>query len=244
MRYRGFEITACADNGVERTDPITGKEVICDGYYCQIYRAGDEWFDHQIDDFCLAVGHEIPDDSDESLCAGIRQYVDDMFYLLQKEKERLMTERKNTLVGRLAAWLLETQDNAALYDALSGQLGMGDDEIRELGFSALAPHFDREYYAQTIADYIIDEGSAETETGQWRVAFSELNKRHGINLPGDKELLHRIDKHLRSGYPYTISVVKIGKRGISVDFQPVCCPKIDPSGGQGQGPAIDPVMSM
>lgn len=93
MRYRDFEITACSDNGVVRTDPDTGRDMVCNGYYCQVYQTGDADYSEQIDDFCLAIGHELPDDSDESLETGIRRYVDDMFFSLQEEKERIMAEQ-------------------------------------------------------------------------------------------------------------------------------------------------------
>lgn len=222
MRYRGFMIDACVDNGVERTDPVTGKEVVCGGYYCRVYRAGDD----QIDDFCLGIGHEIPDGSDESLRRGIREYVDDRFYALQEGKRQIMAERKNELMDRLAGWLVETQDGSKLYEALYNQLGMEDEEMLELGFHALTPYFDRSYYARTIADYIVDHGSAETENGHWRITFSDLNKRYGVDFPNDSKLLQGIEEQLRMGYETTVTGSKIGKRGISVDFDPVCCPKV------------------
>ena len=243
MRYRGFMIDACVDNGVERTDPVTGKEAVCGGYYCRVYPAGDEGYCDQIDDFCLGIGHEIPDNSDESLRRGIREYVDDRFYALQEGKRQIMAERKNELMDRLAGWLVETQDGSKLYEALYNQLGMEDEEMLELGFHALTPYFDRSYYAQTIADYIVDHGSEETENGHWRITFSDLNKRYGVDLPNDSELLQGIKGHLRMGYGTTVTSLKIGKRGVSVDFDPVCCPKVHMAPVMGEAGAEYPAVT-
>ena len=74
MKYRGFEITACNDDGVERPDKATGQSEACKGFYCQVYPDGDEKYACQIDNFYLAAGYEIPDTSDSSLANGITRY--------------------------------------------------------------------------------------------------------------------------------------------------------------------------
>ena len=72
MKFGNVYVSACYDEGIERED-ATGKPEICKGYYCQVYK--DEELTHQIDNFCLAVGHEIPDDRFESIEKGIRTYL-------------------------------------------------------------------------------------------------------------------------------------------------------------------------
>ena len=57
-------ISTCTDRGIERVDE-NGNKVICNGYYCQVY--ADENLEEQIDDFCLAVGFELKDDTDKEL---------------------------------------------------------------------------------------------------------------------------------------------------------------------------------
>ena len=73
MQYGNYYVHTCPDNGIERENPVTGEEEICRGYYCQVF--DDENYENQIDDFCLAVGYEIPDDSYESLEKGIMEYL-------------------------------------------------------------------------------------------------------------------------------------------------------------------------
>ena len=72
MKFGNVYVSACYDEGIERVD-ANGKPEICKGYYCQVYK--DAELQDQIDDFCLAVGHEIPDDRFESIAKGIRTYL-------------------------------------------------------------------------------------------------------------------------------------------------------------------------
>lgn len=74
MKYGRYYVSVCPDDGIERTNPVTGEDEICSGYYCRVYT--DSEYEDQEDDFCLAVGYEIPDDSEESLDKGIRWYLD------------------------------------------------------------------------------------------------------------------------------------------------------------------------
>ena len=80
MRYRGFIITCCFDGGIERYNRETGKDEPCQGYYCQVYAGNDDMYSEQLDDFCLAAGHEIEDLSDAALKDGICKYVDGMLH--------------------------------------------------------------------------------------------------------------------------------------------------------------------
>ena len=75
---------------------------------------------------------------------------------------------------------------------------MTDNEIREMGFTSLARYFDRDSYAQTIAEYIIDEGTADTMSGNIHIPFSEINERFGISLPSDTDMLNKIKDHLHN----------------------------------------------
>lgn len=72
MKYGEYYVSTCWDTGIERTDEH-GNPQICKGYFCQVY--SDEEMNDQVDDFCLAIGHEIPDDSNESIDKGIRWYL-------------------------------------------------------------------------------------------------------------------------------------------------------------------------
>ena len=83
----------------------------------------------------------------------------------------------------------EFQAGEDLYNTLTDQLGMTDDEIRMIGFKSLVPFFDQNCYAQTIAEYMIDEGTELTSSGNYHFSFDEINERFGTNLPSDKAML-------------------------------------------------------
>ena len=87
MRYRGFIITSTPDSGIERYDRQSSQDVLCNGYYCQIYDGDDDQYANQLDDFCIAEGHEIKDCSYGELERGIARYVDDHYDDLVEEQQ-------------------------------------------------------------------------------------------------------------------------------------------------------------
>ena len=75
LRINGYYVDACADNGIEMADAL-GKNEICEGYYCRIYKTEKDLYDGAYyDDFCLAVGHEITDMSDAALIKGLKEHI-------------------------------------------------------------------------------------------------------------------------------------------------------------------------
>ena len=72
MKVGKYYVHAIPDNGIER-ESKDGKQEICNGYYCMVYE--DEDCKVQVDDFCLAVGYEIPDVTEESLEKGVYWYL-------------------------------------------------------------------------------------------------------------------------------------------------------------------------
>lgn len=198
MRYRGFIITSCYDSGIERHNRESGKDEPCKGYYCQVYAGNDDMYADQIDDFCLAAGYEIEDLSDASLNEGIRSYVDDLFHQLEEGRNFHKKARLANMLGRAVCFLGEFQSGEELYDTLTDQIGLTDDEIREIGFKSLAPYFDRDCYAQTIAEFLVDEGTDKTHSGNYHFSFAEINERFGTSLPSDQEMLDKIVSSLDS----------------------------------------------
>lgn len=196
MRCRGLEIISCPDSGVERYNSAESRDEICNGYFCEIYPAGDDQYANQFDTFCLAEGYEIPDRSDESLAAGIIRYVDENYYGLLESKNEVKQKRSEELVGRLVCWLGESESDAELYDTLSQTIGMTDEEIREAGFRSLAPFFDRERYAQSIAGWLIEDGTESTLSGSWIVHYGNIAERFGVDLQADEELRNMVSRHL------------------------------------------------
>ena len=88
MKYRNFHFTTCQDTGIERINK-EGETVLCNGYYFQIF--ADENYENQIDDFCGAVGFELPDMSQE--CAD--QFAMEMIDTQYKEYSRAKYETES-----------------------------------------------------------------------------------------------------------------------------------------------------
>lgn len=75
------------------------------------------------------------------------------------------------MTAEQTTWLGESENGEELYHTFTEVIGMTDDEIREIGFHSLSPYFDRELYAQTIAEHYIDTGSENTFIGNWYLYF-------------------------------------------------------------------------
>lgn len=69
-RYGNVYVSLCVDDGIERTNPETGEDEICSGYYCQVY--SDPFMNNELDYFCIAIGHELADDTSESIENAIK----------------------------------------------------------------------------------------------------------------------------------------------------------------------------
>lgn len=132
MKYGRYYVSVCPDDGIERTNPVTGKDEICNGYYCQVYT--DSEYENQEDDFCLAVGYEIPDDSEESLDKGIRRYLN----IPEKEMQKQENETNEILLAedavQTSVYLTNAPDccsGAEQLDHVLGMLGadMADEDI-------------------------------------------------------------------------------------------------------------------
>ena len=196
MRYRGFEITSTADYDIHRMNKETGNAEVCKGYYCEVYDAKDVSYINLFDSFCLAEGYEIPDCSYSSLVEGIAKYVDGCYDAYKESKWDVQDSRAPEMLGRALCWLGESESGEELYHTFSEVLGMEDDEIREMGFTSLVPYFDRDDYAEIIANYLIDEGTEDTVSGNIHIPFSEINERFAVELPTDKDMLERITNYL------------------------------------------------
>ncbi len=70
-QYGDVWVCLCYDGEIQRTNQETGKTESCEGYFCEVH--ADPYYEYRIDCFYLAVGHEIPDLSDEAVDAGIRK---------------------------------------------------------------------------------------------------------------------------------------------------------------------------
>lgn len=196
MKYRGYNIRTVDAIDLRRHNFSENKVDLCDGVYIELYDQADDGLIERIGDTTFAVGYEIPNLREETVERAIREYVDEHIVGLDCVRNEVIAERKNHLVGRLVAWIGEEESGAELYNTLSEYIGMTDDEIRACGFKSLVPYFDREGYAQTIAEHMIFVGTDNTTTGNWHFTYEEIGDRFGVNLSEDNEVLDMITEEL------------------------------------------------
>ena len=177
MKYRGFEVSmSCKDDKVN----------------CYIYTAEDKDHFHPIDEILLVIGKDISDTSEETVLPKIIGYIDknisDLMIVREKARRNIIIDK----LGQAVCYIGEQESGEELLDTLQEQLGMTEDEIREIGFTSLVPYFDKESYAQCIADYMTETGTTKSTSGNWHFSFSEINSRFAVCIPEDKELLDMI----------------------------------------------------
>lgn len=192
MRYRGFNVYPTFDAEIKRYNDTTQKVEDRAGFSCEVYAGDHKPLVPPLDSFSLAVGYEIPDGSYDSIAEGLRKYVDDNFLSLKAALAEQKSENFAEKLSRAIVYIKRFDSCEELYSTLQEKIGLSDDEIREIGFASLAPYFDKKKYAQTIAEYLIDVGTEDTTTGNYHIGFDEVNKRFGVSLPDDKELLENI----------------------------------------------------
>ena len=175
--------------------------------------------------FTLAEGFDIRDCSNRELVKGIIEYVNEFYEDMRDGKGNILVDRKNDLLGKVICWIGESESGVELYHTLSEVIGMKDDEIREAGFTSLVPFFNREAYAQTIAEYLIDEGTEGTFSGNLHIPFSEINERYAVNLPADKEMLDLIRDALLE-HSDIISDLETNE-DFDMMFYTMYCPNVD-----------------
>lgn len=223
MIYRNFNIKATPAIDLQRYNYSKNAMDLCNGFYCEIYRVDDDELLERLDDFTLAEGYEISKATSENCDLAIIDYVDNNFWYLDSIRNAVAEDRKNDLIGRLVSWIGEDQNGAELYDTLKSFVGMTDDEIRQSGFLSLVPYFDKDGYAQTIAEYLIHTGTDNTTTGNWHIPFSLVAKNYGVNLAEDNEMLEKVCEHLcRNGD--VISEFDVGEDELDMMFYTNYCP--------------------
>jgi hypothetical protein len=161
-----------------------------------VYDVRDRDRNDCLETFPLAVGHELKDISTENVERAIRNHIDEHAMYLDLMRNEVSVERRNFLIGILACRLGVNLEDGELYDLLSENIGMTDDEIRLCGLQRLAPFFDRETYAYTIAKYMIQRGTESTTTGNWHFGFDDLSERFGIDLKNDSQMVELIEQAL------------------------------------------------
>ena len=131
MRYRGFEIVSTTEYDLVRRNQLTGEKETCKGHYCQIYDAEDVARNQMFDEFDLAVGHEIPDDTESSRLAGIAKYVDRNYDSLIDVKWDMQGNRISELLGRALCWISENESEEELYNTFLQFIEMAENPTCE-----------------------------------------------------------------------------------------------------------------
>ena len=64
----------------------------------------------------------------------------------------------------------------------------------------MKPICDKKSYANVVAGYITGVSAINTISGNYHMAFDEINELFGLNLPDDEEMLH----HILEAFDYDI----------------------------------------
>lgn len=196
MQYRGFNIFTSAPTTVDRWSIEARSLLPYPGVLCEVYDKYDDGQAECLEAFSLALGPDITSFHSDVIEQAIRDHIDTYNLYLNRERSDALADRRIALVGRLAARLGENLEPGELYDLLSENVGMTDEEIRACGFASLAPYFDRAAYAQTIAEYMIHIGTENTTTGNWHFGFDTISQRFGVDLKNDPEMVELIESEL------------------------------------------------
>ena len=83
MKYRGMFVEITPENGIVRED-LDGGAKVCPGYRYRVFSESE-----MTDEFCAAVGFELPDDSTENAELFAREYIDcELKKLAQENNEQ------------------------------------------------------------------------------------------------------------------------------------------------------------
>lgn len=209
MRYRGFEIV---NEPYENED---GK-----GFYCVIFSTDDKEHKNSIEEFDLEVGSDIQDSSESELKKAVIKFIDENYEDLVSELVGLTNKQTYEQFCNAVSWISESiGDEEAFYYTLSKVIGMDDKSIVQMGYKNLVQYFDKDAYAETIAEYLMD-------TWMTRIEFQNLTKRFGIDLAKDTEMLKKLENALNQ-YPDIIAEWDITERGFDLRFYGLNCPSMD-----------------
>ena len=83
MKYRGMFVEITPESGIVRED-LDGSTKVCFGYGYRVFSESE-----MTDEFCAAVGFELPDDSTENAELFAREYIDcELKKLAQENNEQ------------------------------------------------------------------------------------------------------------------------------------------------------------
>lgn len=86
-----------------------------------------------------------------------------------------------------------------------------------------AAEFDTLRFNQRVPKYIIETGINNTESGNWHIAFDEINSLFGTNLPTDADTLQTIQDHISENYSEEVADMDCSE-DFDMLFYTDCCP--------------------
>ena len=231
MKYRGYMITHTFEEDRQRVR-------------CDIYRLEDEEHLDALDTWFLRIGDHIPDTTDQSISAAIRNYVDEWHLNFRAISAEISNYRKNKIIINLVNLLGQHMTHADIYKILHGNIGMSDAEMQDAGLTFLEPYYDRDKYAKVIANFMSMAGSEATPSGCWEFLYRQLNDRYGTNLPQDSDLMKRIQSHLCEDHSETVAGITVNDYCFILRYNPEQCPDLDRNThhAEDNNPGIMPTM--
>ena len=82
--------------------------------------------------------------------------------------------------------------------------------------------------AKAIADYMLDEGSEQTSSGNWIFTYDEINNKFGTDLPKDAAMINQIAEYIYAEKCDMVADLDLSQ-GFDLDFYTDHCPNIDES---------------
>lgn len=227
-KYRGFEIVGIKNDSIERYN--YGEHMLekVGGIDYVVYAIEDKKHERKLFDTNFAIGYELKDYNMDSFDRAAHEFVDKNIGMLQCVRKEAAKQRKNSQLANAIAWIVEAADanssSEELFTILTESIGMTYIDILEAGYSNLIPCFDREKYAEIIADAIVEEGTTNTSTGNWHIDFCEIKDKFAVDLDEDEDLLELVKSALYDNYGDAIAEMDIYDSQFDIMYFLFWCP--------------------
>ena len=215
MIYRGFEV-------VNEAYEYVGEK----GFYCVIYAVEDKEHKNSIEEFDLEVGSDIQDCSESEFRKASVKFIDENYDDLVNEVIGLSNKQTYEQFCSAIEWISESiEDEEEFYNTLSEGIGMDDKSIVRMGYRNLVPYFDQDAYAKTIADYLVENGTNYTLTGNMQIGFQDIVKHFGVDLSKNPEMRNKVEQSLQE-YSDVIAEFDVTEQGFDFTFYTSYCPQV------------------
>lgn len=157
-----------------------------------------------------------------------------------------MTEkRKEALLYQALGYISQIESGFGLYDCLHNCVGMTNAEMEEAGYE-LGEHYQKDTpehlaaasnqryitleeldrQARRAVEFIIQDGAANTTSGNWILSFDELEKQSGLCVAG-KPFFQQLIGNMLCERP-EVADLSIGENGFDVTYHLDFCRNLQP----------------